>query len=162
MEVEWLPESANGKKYNGHQTDCGDRDLRCKAAPIVGFAQPQFTPTFAPPVKPDGKDWYRYQRLKEPAQPHLRQPFKARDIRCDVKDAAERQVLHDNAGSDGKKPDDKLANQVHAGQYMDIFYCGIVITVHSMGNKEQVNNALKRLALNQLPVPVASNNEEQG
>ena len=44
-----------------------------------------------------------------------------------MKDAAERQVLRDNASEDRKEPDDKLANQVHASECTHIFDCGIVI-----------------------------------
>src|SRR5262249_48080281 len=87
----------------------------------------QFMPAFPLPPKPNGEDWNRYQRLKEPAQPYLRHSLEAQEIRCDVKDAAERQVLRDNAGKDRKEPDDKLANQVHAGKCTHIFDCGIVI-----------------------------------
>jgi hypothetical protein len=119
-------------------------------------------PTFPVPPKPKGEDWNRYKWFKEPAQPYLRQSLEAHEIRCDVKDAAERQVLRDNAGKDRKEPDDKLAKQVHAGECMEISNCGIVITALCGGIRNKVNNTLKRLTLSQLPVPIARNNEEQG
>ena len=127
MEVERLPDSGNADKYESDQSDCGERHLRCEAPPIGRLAEPQFMPTFPVPPKPNGEDWNRYKWFKEPAQPYLWQSLEAHEIRCDVKDTAQRQVLRDNAGKDRKEPDDKLANQVHAGECTHIFDCGIVI-----------------------------------